>query len=100
MAKKSIDLKGGLNALLGNESQQPNKPTSYSTVFPHEQAAQYGRLCAVVNLTKTDKLRRIASLEGMTFKAVLEEAMDLAIDAYEKTHGPIETVPKSKRLFK
>lgn len=87
MTKKDKELKGGLSALLGNSAiSNATEPESN----PGESSAkEYGRLCAIVNTRKMNKLRQIASVEGLSIKAVLEAAMDLAIEAYESKHGEV-----------
>lgn len=87
MTKKDKELKGGLNALLGNSTA--NITTEPNSNLEGNLIKEYGRLCAIVNTRKMNKLRQIASIEGLSIKAVLEAAMDLAIEAYESKHGEV-----------
>ena len=64
----------------------------------------YERMTTIVNTEKMEKLKAIALKETKTIKEVMEEVMDLAIEAYEKKHGPIRLKKKDnskdKGLFK
>lgn len=93
MTKKDKELKGGLNALLGNSTV--NSTTESNSNQGGDSMKEYGRLCAIVNTRKMNKLRQIASVEGLSIKAVLEAAMDLAIEAYESKHGEVVIPSKS-----
>ena len=104
MAKKDDMLRGGLSNLLGGGAkrvapeQQPEKVTQPARKSEKKtESAKYGRLCAVVNVEKMDKMRAIAEMEGLQIKDVLEAAMDLAIQRYEKKHGEIQLNAKKEK---
>ena len=49
----------------------------------------YGRVTTIIDLRKMDKLRYIALKETLTIKAVLNAAIDVAIERYESRRGKI-----------
>lgn len=97
------DLKSGL--------LEDSKPTAQTTggaaglfqptTKQEQPPRQYGRMCAVVNTSLQAKLQEIAHLHKLTFKEVLEAAMQYAVDKYEHDHGRISTpeTPKGGKLF-
>lgn len=54
-----------------------------------ENSKDYIAMTFRVNKNKLDKLREIGIATGVTMREVLEQAMDFAINAYEKSHGEI-----------
>jgi len=99
MTKKDKMLKGGLDTLLGNsinsEARQDDKVANEEG--DANTTKEYGRMCAIVNNQKMNKLRQIASNEGLSIKAVLEAAMELAIEKYEAKHGEIVFAHKADK---
>ena len=60
-------------------------------------------MTTIVNTEKMEKLKAIALKETKTIKEVMEEVMDLAIEAYEKKHGelnPSDHRGDASKLFK
>jgi len=112
MAKK--DFKGGFDKLLsGGKTQQE------IVVEPQEQieapVARRGRpkkwegskssegdirTSLIVNETKYKKLEAIAQKEGLTKKELIDTALDIIIDGYEKKNGVIEPQEKEERDLK
>ncbi len=100
MAKKR-DLKagvgrisaGGFNALVrGTATPQEQAHTEAQvtpTAAPTAESKQYGRMCAVVNTTLQAKMQEIARSNNLTFKEVLEAAMEKAVQAYEAKFGEV-----------
>lgn len=131
--KQEEKLKGGLSALLGeNSAPSEEKPAGGQ---PQQQLIDgvqdeelralleekrkkhlgrpkkdtkhlsrtegYERMTTIVNTEKMEKLKAIALRETKTIKEVMEEVMDLAIEAYERKHGPIKVrKSKDKGIFK
>lgn len=64
----------------------------------------YERACMIVSSEKYGKIKAISLRETLQIKEVMEAAMDLAIEAYEKKNGKIilKQPPKKKasELFK
>jgi hypothetical protein len=62
----------------------------------------YTRACIVVNAEKYEKMKNISLMETLPIKDVIEAAMDLAIEAYERTHGAITNFQRgdATKLFK
>ncbi len=132
--KQEEKLKGGLSALLGENSApseekpaggQPQQQQLIDGVQDEELRALleekrkehlgrpkkdtkhlsrtegYERMTTIVNTEKMEKLKAIALRETKTIKEVMEEVMDLAIEAYERKHGPIKVrKSKDKGIFK
>lgn len=67
---------------------RPRKGTSHTS-----KEDGYGRVCIVANTEKMDKIREMAFRETLTIKEVMEAAMDLAIQTYEKKHGKLNPNP-------
>lgn len=70
----------------------------------HQKASEgYERACMVVNAQKYEKIKAISLRETLSIKEVMEAAMDLAIEAYERKHGEILLNQKkgdASQLFK
>lgn len=63
----------------------------------------YERACMIVNAEKYEKIKTISLRETLSIKEVIEAAMDLAIEAYERKHGELNSAPKkgdASQLFK
>lgn len=54
-----------------------------------EQTKDYTRMSAIVHRDKYAKIIEISLRESLQIKEVIEAAMDLAIETYEKKHGEI-----------
>ena len=57
---------------------------------PNPDSSSYSRMCAVVNIELQAKLQEIAHRNSLSFKEVLEQAMEKAVEAYETKYGEIE----------
>lgn len=76
-------------ALLKHQRSNRGRPRKNA---PHESRTDgYERITTIANIEKMEKLRTIALRETLTIKEVLEQCMDLAIEAYEKKNGKIRT---------
>lgn len=63
----------------------------------------YERACMIVNAEKYEKIKTISLRETLSIKEVVEAAMDLAIEAYERKHGEITSTQKkgdASQIFK
>lgn len=90
MAKKE-DLKSGLESLLGGGITKPSVKVELVN-------DNYARTSLIVNQDKYAKLKEIAFNKNLTIKDVLEVAMDMLIEKYEKKNGTITPTPsKYKR---
>lgn len=92
---------GGFNSLLTDTTAAPVQKEQEQT--KSSTPSVYGRMCAVVNTTLQAKLQEIARSNNLTFKEVLEQAMEKAVQAYEEKHGevvvPSATKKNNKPLF-
>lgn len=76
-------------ALLKHQRSHRGRPRKNA---PHVSRTDgYERITTIANTEKMEKLRTIALRETLTIKEVLEQCMDLAIEAYEKKNGKIRT---------
>ena len=84
---------GGFNALVrGTAPATPQEQTPAEvqvTAAPTTESKEYGRMCAVVNTTLQAKMQEIARSNNLTFKEVLEAAMEKAVQAYEAKFGEV-----------
>lgn len=59
----------------------------------------YRRTSMIVNIELSLKMKEIAFREGMTEKEVLEQAMRLAVESYERKNGVLTPTDRNKTLF-
>ena len=57
----------------------------------------YGRSSIIIPLEKWEKVKEIAFRETLTIKEIIELALDMVIDRYEKKHGEVKPQPDRKR---
>lgn len=94
---------GGFNALVrGTATATPQEQTPAEvqvtpTAAPTTESKLYGRMCAVVNTTLQAKMQEIARRNNLTFKDVLEAAMDKAVQAYEAKFGEVVVTPTAAK---
>lgn len=59
----------------------------------------YRRTSMIVNVELAAKMKEIAFREAMTEKEVLEQAMRLAVESYEKKYGVLVPTDRNRELF-
>ena len=101
MAKKNFT--GGLNSLLGDttgESAKVGRPkTQFKKITKSSQEgtkANETRATFIVNEEVLEKLKGIAYWDRKLIKEVIHEALQEAINKYEKKNGKIKKTPKNK----
>lgn len=98
MARKD-DLKAELSALLEKKSNKPHSEHKASKDTNHKRAGRNSRIeeikgndfrtSLVVDKSLYNQICQIAVANGLNYKDVLNAAMRLYIEKYEKKHGPI-----------
>lgn len=88
---------GGFSALLRDTTAAPQEKAQPQEVVQATDGKQYGKMCAVVNTTLQAKLQEIARRNNLTFKEVLEAAMDKAVQAYEGKFGEVVVKPTTAK---
>lgn len=96
MGQPKDNINAGLDALLGgsrpSESQTAPEPRRRGFNLGHgRQSAIKGRMATslVVNRSKYAKIRQIAIDNSLNINEVIDVALDMVIEAYEKKYGPI-----------
>jgi len=65
---------------------------------PHDSKTDgYGTICVKANLEKWEKMKYISLQESLQIKEVLELALDMVIEKYEKEKGAIKLKTPTKR---
>lgn len=54
----------------------------------------YGRTSLIISLKKWAKIKEVANRETLTLKEIVELALDMVIERYERKHGEIKTQPE------
>lgn len=88
MGKKNIQ-QDGLSAILGNINEDLQTP---------EPQAITETVCFRCTTDRIAKIRTIAREKGLSLKDVMQAAIDLALDKYEKRNGEIEIKPLKGNL--
>lgn len=96
MGQPKDNISAGLDALLGgsrpSESQTSPEPRRRGFNLGHGgQSAIKDRMATslVVNRSKYAKIRQIAIDNSLNINEVIDVALDMVIEAYEKKYGPI-----------
>lgn len=98
MSKKSFT--GGLNSLLGDQTDKPKRGRPKTSTREITKSSQEGtkeketRATFIVNEELLDKLKAIAYWDRKLIKEVVDTALQDAIDKYEKKNGDIKPIPK------
>ena len=97
MSKK--DFKGGLDSLLG-ESTKPKRGRPKTSTRVITKSSQEGtkvnetRATFIVREDLLDKLKALAYWDRKLIKEVVNDALQDAVDRYEKKNGDIKPAPK------
>lgn len=95
MGQPKDNISAGLDALLGgsrpSESQPAPEPRRGFNLGHGGQSAIKDRMATslVVNRSKYAKVRQIAIDNSLNINEVIDVALDMVIEAYEKKYGPI-----------
>jgi len=98
MSKKNF--KGGLNSLLGEQKEQPQRGRPVTQTKEITKSSQEGtkehetRATFIVNEELLEKLKAIAYWDRILIKDVINIALEGAIAKYEKKNGEIQPIPK------
>lgn len=101
MPKKKFDTSDLLTGLtspqapVANEEQpsvasSPRASSGGSRRGRKPMGAEEKRISSIVKCAKYDKVETIAHIENIPIKDVIDKALDLVIEAYEKKHGSVK----------
>ena len=100
MSKKNFT--GGLNTLLGDQTDKPKKklgrPTTSTRVIT--KSSQEGtkenetRATFIVREDLLESLKAIAYWDRVLIKEVVNKALDEAVESYKKKNGELKPIPK------
>ena len=57
----------------------------------------YNRTSLIINVEKWAKIKEIALRETITLKEIIELALDMVIERYERKHGEVKPQPREKK---
>lgn len=87
MSKKSF--KGGFDSLLGETTENEKK-----TVTKKQKNQEEVRATFLIKENQLEKLRSIAHWDRLLIKNVLDHALDMYFEYYEKKNGEIKIRPE------
>jgi len=98
MSKKNFT--GGLNSLLGDQSEKPKRGRPVTQTKEITKSSQEGtkenetRATFIINEELLDKLKAIAYWDRVLIKDVVNTALQETVAKYEKKNGDIKPIPK------
>ena len=98
MSKK--DFTGGLNSLLGDQTDKPKRGRPVTQTKQITKSSQEGtkenetRATFIINEELLEKLKAIAYWDRVLIKDVINTSLTETVAKYEKKNGAIKTVPK------